>query len=534
MFVLRAFIIVLTTGSDFIIGWSGFTSLPDHFRGYFANSIECYLWRWCSSKALTGAATIIGYVAGSPYVASLSACSAQCLATAACTNIYFIQGSNCNLHSGSDAFNKGVGTPLFQFYDRSCFTCSTASATTAPPSTACRTISGVISPTPSGATCGASGASTPLTGAGTIIGYGSSSIYATSLAACSAQCLATATCTNIYFIKGSYCNLHYGPDSFLEGAGNPQFAFYDVSCFTCPQTLVPTTSVSTSISSTLTTTSFPTATGCTTVSGIASPTPTGAICGGRGSSHAVTGAGTLIGYGTGTPYVASLAACSAKCLATSCCTNIYFIQGSYCNLHYGPNALLPGAGNPLFDYYDASCFTCDRLSCSTSSYNMALTTTFTPPAKCTQETLTQMAYSSNGIWDNAIIPVPTSTVTSCYPTQFADSVIASAVYSTILPPFAELVCPYNWEASYFNSTYLICCPPNFNLFLPNESNANRPGLNATCTSHIYANALMDITSYDSTAYATVIATSAPAYGVLVFANAFDGTALHPQATTTGS
>lgn len=45
---------------------------------------------------------------------------------------------------------------------------------------------------------------------------------------------------------------------------------------------------------------------------------------------------------------------------------------------------------------------------------------------------------------------------------------------------------------------------------------------------------MDITSYDSTAYATVIATSAPAYGVLVFANAFDGTALHPQATATGS
>lgn len=409
-----------------------------------------------SSLSLAGAGSLISYNTGSIYVSSLSACSAQCLATTGCTNIYFIQGSHCNLHYGPDAFNKGVGNPLFQFYDVGCFTCqapSTVTTTTTP--TPCSTVSGVISPTPSNAICGIGGSSLAKTGAGTIIGYVAGSPHVANLAACSAICLATATCTNIYFIQGSNCNLHFGPDAFNKGVGTPLFQFYDVSCFTCPVTSTASHSATPSTTSTSTTIIET----CKTVFGLASPTPTGAICGGKGSSTALTGAGTLVGYGSGSPYVASLAACSAKCLATSCCTNIYFISGSYCNLHYGPSAFLPNAGSTLFDFYNASCFTCESLSCaSTTTDSMAVTTTFTPPAQCTQGHLTQLAYSGDGIWVNAIIPVPTSTITSCYPSQFANSVIAEAVSSTVLPPFRQLVCPYNWETFYYNSTYIVCCP----------------------------------------------------------------------------
>ncbi|OBT71645.1 hypothetical protein VF21_09709 [Pseudogymnoascus sp. 05NY08] len=359
------------------------------------------------------------------------------------------------------------------------------------------------------------------------------------MAVCAALCLATATCTNIYFIQESNCNLHYGPNAFNNGIGNPLFQFYDVTCFTCPKTSTPTISSSTTLSTSSMSkisTSAPATTSttvtaiCNTVSGLASPAPTGAICGARGSSYALAGAGTLVSYGQGSPYAASLAACGAQCLATSCCTSIYFISGSYCNLHYGPNAFGINTGNPLFDFYDASCFTCGSLSCSTkTSYNMELTTVFTPPSQCTQGALTQMAYSIGSIWENAIIPVPASTITSCYPTQFADSVIASAVSSSILPPFAELVCPLKWETFYFNSTYIICCPTNFSPLLPNY-NGKRPGLDAICTSRIFMDVLMDVTSYNATAFTTVVATSAPSNGAIVFANAFDGTALYPRAT----
>lgn len=415
-----------------------------------------------SSYALTGSGTLINYSAGSPQVASLAACSAQCLATATCSGIYFIQGTYCNLKYGPRAFLSGAGNPRFAYYDAHCFKC-VASIPTPTPSV-CRTVDGVISPTPETAICGGSGSSFEMEDTGTIIGYGAGSPQAASLAACSAQCLAAATCSGIYFIQGQYCNLKYGLRAFLIGAGNPPFQFYDASCLKCPAPSVGTTSTtSTSITSSPTLTStFVTTTGaCGIVSGVASPTPAGAICGAKGSSYALAGSGTLINYGVGSPYVASIAACGAQCLATSCCTSIYFIKDQYCNLKYGPKAFGVNTGNPQFDFYEASCFTCGPLSCSTSTtaYNMELTTTFTPPARCTGRVFTEMAYSGNQIWKNAIIPVPSSTVTSCFPTQFADSVIASAVSNTTLPPFAKLVCPNKWESTYWNSTYLICCPP---------------------------------------------------------------------------
>src|SRR5690348_8358111 len=86
---------------------------------------------------------------------------------------------------------------------------------------------------------------------------------------------------------------------------------------------------------------------CKTVSGVISPTPSSAICGTGGTSYALAGAGTIVGYTSGSPYVANLEACSAQCLADATCTNIYFIQGQNCNLHYGPDAF-HAVGSVLF------------------------------------------------------------------------------------------------------------------------------------------------------------------------------------------
>lgn len=204
-----------------------------------------------TSYTALGTGTIIGYGSTTPYVVSIEACSAQCLATSCCTNFYFIQGSACNLKFGPNAFNENLAAPggiLFDFYDAACFSCdplsctstaSTATVTPTPtvaPTPTCVIASGLASPTPSTAMCGLKGTSYSSSGTGTIISYGNTSPYTASLAACSAQCLATACCTNVYFIQGMNCNLKFGPRAFNENLAAPGgilFDFYDATCFTC-------------------------------------------------------------------------------------------------------------------------------------------------------------------------------------------------------------------------------------------------------------------------------------------------------------
>ncbi|EAW10035.1 CFEM domain-containing protein [Aspergillus clavatus NRRL 1] len=118
------------------------------------------------------------------------------------------------------------------------------------------------------------------------------------------------------------------------------------------------------------------------------------------------------------------------------------------------------------------------------------------------------------------------TLSSCYPSQF----YYSAVGTTTLPPYVQLVCPQDWETYNVTDTYIICCPGGYGVYAPNYQDTARPGLGAVCTSSIWPNVLMDTTSYDSTGSATVIPTVAGDDGVLVFATAFDGT----KATSVGS
>jgi hypothetical protein len=69
---------------------------------------------------------------------------------------------------------------------------------------------------------------------------------------------------------------------------------------------------------------------------------------------------------------------------------------------------------------------------------------------------------------------------------------------------------------YINSGYMVYAPHYHN-------NTDHPGLGAVCYSTIWPRELMDITSYDATALATTIYTSAGEDMTMVFATAFDGT-----------
>lgn len=235
-------------------------------------------------------------------------------------------------------------------------------------------------------------------------------------------------------------------------------------------------------------------TSCTISSGLAVPQPSGASCG--LAAAAIKSANSqLIQTYTDANSTASYVACSENCLATSGCTQIFFAAGSTCSLYSG--TCLWAAGTSGLTYYELACFECNQTPLSTSatgtkatasstpkvstttaktsassptsstqpaipwtsvqtkpkSYNMALTTVFTPPPECTGS-FTQIG---SNYWENVIVPAPHTTLTSCYPSQFYSSAVGAA-NSVPLPPFNPLVCPSGWSSLPYNTTYIVCCP----------------------------------------------------------------------------
>jgi LysM repeat protein len=225
----------------------------------------------------------------SPYVDSAAACGALCLATPSCTNLYFMQGSYCNLHEGASTFAESTVAPYYLWYDVACFSGEE--------------------------TCGALGASHDDSGSLLLTSY-TTSPYVDSAADCGAQCLTTSSCTNLYFIQGSYCNLHEGDSTFAESTVEPYYSWYSASCFS-----------------------------------------SGQACGSYGFSQDSVST-VLVSYTDGSPYVASAAACGAQCLATAGCTNVYFIEGSFCNLHT-PSTFGASTASGYYSWYQAGCFACD-------------------------------------------------------------------------------------------------------------------------------------------------------------------------------
>jgi hypothetical protein len=235
-------------------------------------------------------------------------------------------------------------------------------------------------------------------------------------------------------------------------------------------------------------------TSCTISSGLAVPQPSGASCG--LAAAAIKSANSqLIQTYTDANSTASYIACSENCLAASGCTQIFFAAGSTCSLYSGTS--LWAAGTSGLTYYELACFECNQTPLSTSasgtkatassrpkvstatakisassptsstqpaipwtsvqtnpkSYNMALTTVFTPPPECTGS-FTQIG---SNYWEDVIVPAPHTTLTSCYPSQFYSSAVGAA-NSVPLPPFNPLVCPSGWSSLPYNTTYIVCCP----------------------------------------------------------------------------
>jgi hypothetical protein len=62
------------------------------------------------------------------------------------------------------------------------------------------------------------------------------------------------------------------------------------------------------------------------------------------------------------------------------------------------------------------------------------------------------------IWLNAPLPVPGTTIMSCYPSQFASSFLLQTG-GVSQAAFSPLVCPQGYTTQGpFTSNYIACCP----------------------------------------------------------------------------
>ena len=62
------------------------------------------------------------------------------------------------------------------------------------------------------------------------------------------------------------------------------------------------------------------------------------------------------------------------------------------------------------------------------------------------------------IWLNYPVPVSTSTVADCYPTEFISSYLSAATMTTPLPAISPLVCPIGYGTALSSGGYVACCP----------------------------------------------------------------------------
>jgi hypothetical protein len=169
----------------------------------------CQRWRLASTCGAPGFAhdgttslLLVSYTSGAN-VASAGACGAACLANVACTNLYFMQGAYCNLHEEASTFQESTASGYYLWFEADCFS--------------------------TGEACGSLGFSA---GNGLIAPY-TTGVHVASPGACGAICWATATCTNVYFVQGSYCNLHSGEYTFFNSTATGYYSWYQYDFFTC-------------------------------------------------------------------------------------------------------------------------------------------------------------------------------------------------------------------------------------------------------------------------------------------------------------
>ncbi|KFY46610.1 hypothetical protein V494_00398 [Pseudogymnoascus sp. VKM F-4513 (FW-928)] len=270
--------------------------------------------------AATGSGEILKHTSG-PFVESVENCSGNCLGTPGCTGFHFRAGSYCSLRYGPVSFTPNGNAGSSAYFEAACATC--------PPTVLVANALSIKSPIPGGKHCGRVGVPIFKSGMGSLSRLDPNGPYTSSVGACAAKCFSTPSCTGFYYAQSSHCQMFWGPTSFSPNGNPGSNLFYEAECFAGRSK--------------------------TTCSAVA-PQPAGKHCGRVGVPVSSPGSGSLINYGSDSPYVSSLSVCAALCVDVAECTGFFFVAGTKCHLQYGPVAFSPNGNPGSSPFYDEACF----------------------------------------------------------------------------------------------------------------------------------------------------------------------------------
>ncbi|ORY17001.1 hypothetical protein BCR34DRAFT_75775 [Clohesyomyces aquaticus] len=133
---------------------------------------------------------------------------------------------------------------------------------------------------------------------------------------------------------------------------------------------------------------------------------------------------------------------------------------------------------------------------------LPLTTTFTPPASCLEQHLTQLPPPGYLIWANEPVPAANSTASACYPVEFLKeykSASSGIVGSSVVPVLSPLVCPSNFCTMFAGEdNYVACCLSGYQFHRPDTTvDANRPGYGGRCYSDFVVRSTYIVTAYNT-------------------------------------
>jgi hypothetical protein len=164
----------------------------------------------------------------------------------------------------------------------------------------------------------------------------------------------------------------------------------------------------------------------------------------------------------------------------------------------------------------------------------ALTTTFEPPATCTESRLTMLVDQEFYIWNNEPMPNDKTKIKDCFPSQFIDGYTSiKGASSSIAPLMSPLVCPKGWTtAQKWDNGYIACCMSNYRYTPPKTTvDTDRPAFGGTCYSDIKMGHMTTVTQWNGTQPRATQEWSASATNVQAFGHIIDGFALDLMSAT---
>ncbi|KAI1291283.1 hypothetical protein F5Y03DRAFT_377115 [Xylaria venustula] len=181
--------------------------------------------------------------------------------------------------------------------------------------------------------------------------------------------------------------------------------------------------------------------------------------------------------------------------------------------------------------------TASRRPTTSTPYAVPLTTTFIPPESCNQEQLTMLSPPGYFIWFNEPVPVPGTTVSGCYPSEFLEYYTTYHVNPTtvgsLVPLMSPLVCPFGWQVVSKKDDYQACCPVGYE-FTPPQTllDPERPAYGGTCYSQWALSSSTYVEVYGSASSSGSILITASTSGFANYAHVIDGIALSTSTSTT--